>query len=726
MNNRLLLTVVLLFSLLTNSLAQQPVQPATPSPAPERPTATQQQSEPREDDPDVVRITANLVQIDAVVTKDGKHVTDLKPEDFEILEDGKPQTITQFSYVSNVPAASTAIAKPPASRPADPLAPVVPVKVRPNETRRTVVLLVDDLGISAENVVHVKQQLRTFLDKQLQPNDLVSIVTTGGKEVGALQQFTTDKRILSSAVDRLRWHPCSRGGSNVFAGRRPQICAMDAKRRTLQVLRFVLQGMRDLPGRKSMVVFSGSLPYESQEGPLAGFDAPGMEQLDDLLPPVKSDDPGIGDQLGPQNSASAMVQALQHIAELAIRASVVIYGVDTRGLQPTAMQAVDEPFRGPQHVRDQRMTRSLAGRSAFLVDGREGLRLLSSETGGFTVFNSNDFQLGRVMEDQAGYYLIGYRPSDETFNRRFHHIRVRAKRSGVEVRTRKGFYGFSESEATAPVLSARDNLNKALMSPFGANDVNVRLTTIYADDPAKGSVLRSLLFLNAQDLVFTHLPDGMHEAKFDLSSALFGDYGKVVSRQDEKVTLRLKQARYEQVMREGVVYKFDRPAGTPGNFQFRVALHDPASSRIGAAGQFIQVPNLRAGRLAVSGILVGGVGGAAEQLRSGPAVRQFQQGAGLNLVYLIYNAATDPATPLPRLTAQTRIFRDGEVVYTGKVAPIDLTGQTDLKRIAAGAQLELGSTLTPGDYVLQVIVEDQLAKEKDRTVTQWIDFAIVK
>jgi hypothetical protein len=56
------------------------------------------------DDTDVVRITTNLVQIDAVVTdKKGRQVTDLKPEEFEILADGKPQKITNFSYVQNVP-----------------------------------------------------------------------------------------------------------------------------------------------------------------------------------------------------------------------------------------------------------------------------------------------------------------------------------------------------------------------------------------------------------------------------------------------------------------------------------------------------------------------------------------------------------------------------------------------------------------------------------------------
>ena len=447
MNKRLFMTSVLLFSLLANLRGQQPQQQASPSPSPERTPAAPQQNAPRDEDQEVIRITTSLVQVDAVVTKDGKQVTDLKPEDFEIFEDGKPQTITQFSYVSNVPAASDGNpSTAAASQPRDTRGlPTVPVRLQPNDVRRTFALVVDDLGISAESMPIVKQQLRKFLDKQLQPNDLVSILNTGGSEVGALQQFTTDKRVLSSAVEHLKWNPCSRGGTNVFGGALIPLCSQGTRDSTLQVLRFILRGMRDLPGRKSMVVFSDSLPLAEPAVDLVGFEDPGVGQLSgELAVGKKSDDPGIGDQMNATSSPSSMVAALQRIAELAIRASVVIYAVDTRGLQVTGWQARDKINPAPQHIRDQETTAVLGSRSAFLTDGREGGQLIASETGGFAVYNSNDFGLQRVMDDQRGYYLIGYRPQDETFNRRFHHIKVRAKGGGLEVRTRKGFYGVTE------------------------------------------------------------------------------------------------------------------------------------------------------------------------------------------------------------------------------------------------------------------------------------------
>jgi len=712
MNTRLLVTLVLLFSLVPNLRGQQPAPTPSPSPLPERVAVEAPQTAPRADDQDVVRITTSLVQIDAVVTKDGNQVTDLRAEDFEIFEDGKPQTITQFSYVSNIPAAT--IPNTAAASRRDPNGPpVVPVRAQPHAVRRTVALVIDDLGIAAENIPAVRKQLRKFLDTQLQPNDLVSIVSTGGREVGALQQFTTDKRVLNSAVERLGWNPCSRAGTNVFGGSGRPLC--DTLDRSKEVLRFVVQGMRDLPGRKSMVVFSGSLPLHKPEMELGGFVGSGDDEMS--LPQLNSEAPTSSD-----------IASLHRITEQAIRASVVIYFADTRGLQTLGWQAMDQtPAGQPRSVRQaQELMSSPFGRTKFLRINREAGQLIAKETGGFSVYNTNDFGLQRVLDDQRGYYLIGYRPTDETFNRSFHQVKVRAKGSGLEVRTRKGFYGITEDEAKKLELTTSDRISKALMSPFGANDVRIRLTTIFDNDPARGSLLRSFLFLDARDLVFQHRPDGTHEATLDLSSIIFGDSGKVVSREDEKVTLQLSQARYDQVLREGIVHKFDRPVPQSGSFQFRVALHDSSSSRIGATGQFIEVPDLRNDRLALSGIRLGKAGSSTDDVRSGPAVRQFQQGSPLTVVYTVYNAVIDQNTHRPQLTAQTRIYRDGTAVYTGTSAPLDLSGQVDLKRIVAVAKLELGPEFSPGEYVLQIIVEDRLAKEKQGAASQWIDFEVVK
>src|ERR1700720_1460439 len=102
-------------------------------------------------------------------------------------------------------------------------------------------------------------------------------------------------------------------------------------------------------------------------------------------------------------------------------------------------------------------------------------------------------------------------------------------------------------------------------------------------------------------------------------------------------------------------------------------------------------------------------------------MRRFPQGANLTFAYAVYKAQLDKTTHLPQLTSQTRIFRDGKLIYTGKKVPLDTAGQ-DRQRITGGSRIQLGSDFPVGEYVLQVIVTDNLAKESQRTTTQWIDF----
>jgi hypothetical protein len=109
-----------------------------------------------------------------------------------------------------------------------------------------------------------------------------------------------------------------------------------------------------------------------------------------------------------------------------------------------------------------------------------------------------------------------------------------------------------------------------------------------------------------------------------------------------------------------------------------------------------------------------------------PAVRHFSRGLLMDYLFIIYNAHLDKTTNKSQLISQVRLFRDGQPVFTGKEVPLDFSGAVDLKRLVSGGAIRLGTELVPGDYVLQIIVKDMLADEKHRTVTQWIDFEIVK
>lgn len=440
-----------------------------------------------------------------------------------------------------------------------------------------------------------------------------------------------------------------------------------------------------------------------------------------------------------------MQNAMDRLIDLANRASVLIYAVDARGLETLNFTAAD------RHIDPRSLGGVLSARRAG--SGSGAWQDLAEATGGFAVKNSNDLSDGirRALDDQKGYYLIGYRPDDSTFEsvrglRRFHRITVRVKRPGnFKVRMRKGFFGVPEEEVMPAPKTPRQRLLAALTSPFGSAGVNLRLTSLYFNEPALGSTMRSFLHIKSSDLTFTEQPGGWHESVIDFVAMTFGDNGIVVDQLDYTHTLRLRKEAYENALKHGVTYNISVPIKKPGAYQLRTALRDVASDRVGSASQFVEVPNIKKKRLTLSGIISRGVEPKAyleraslnesasfadqknegDSLLSNAALRQFKSGSVVEYGLAIYNAELNKATRKPQVLTQVRLFRNGQLVFTGKESSPD-TNQPDLKRLEANGAIQLGSQMEPGEYILQVIVTDLLRKDKHRVVTQWTDFEVVK
>jgi hypothetical protein len=358
---------------------------------------------------------------------------------------------------------------------------------------------------------------------------------------------------------------------------------------------------------------------------------------------------------------------------------------------------------------------------------REGAELLAKKTGGFQVRNSNGFQLDRILEDQRGYYLLGYRPTEETFNRQFHQIKVRVKSSGLTVRTRSGFFGVTEEEARRAQLSTADETNLALDSPFGAQDIELNLMSFFAGDTTDGSIVRSFIYVEPTNLSFTPA-NGRQETSLEIHGAIFGDNGAVVQQIKHSAVLSLRENEYRQAMQDGLRLRFDMPAKTPGSYQVRIAVRDQTSSKIGSAGQFVVVPDLNQKRVTLSGIVLRSAAEGAMQISamSNPPARRFRANAELNYAFVVYNPTIDPATQLPNLTMQAKLYRDGRSVDPAVGAPIAVNNQADLSRLFITGSFRLSSNLEPGDYYLQVVVTDKAAKDKQPPIAQWIEFEVVK
>jgi VWFA-related protein len=691
--------------------------------------APDQQSEPAPSTGLVLRVSVALVQVDAVVTDGkGRLVPDLKAADFEILQDGKPQKITNFSYIQAPGSVRPAVAAQ-TTRPGAPGAPPAPPrKLRPDQVRRTVALVVDDLGLGFESTARVRDALKKFVDEQMQPGDLVAIIRTAAG-MGALQQFTSDKRLLHAAIERVRYNPFGRTSIGTFGairsrdeqGRSEEQAAFDTRTDefreemysvgTLGAVRYIVTGLRELPGRKSIILFSENMRIFNSEG-----------------------------------ASQNVMDSLRNLTDLANRASVVIYSIDPRGLQVLGLTAEDDVSAMTGEQVNARITK----RSQDFFDSQEGMDYLARETGGLFVHNSNDLNGGirQVLDDQAGYYLIGYHPDPSTFDsetgrRKFHRVRVRVKRPGLHVRSRNGFFGY-EDAAPRPTYRTRDEqLIAAMTSPFAGGDIGLKLTTVFTNEAKGGSFIHSLLHIDAKNLKFVDDEEGWKKTVADVLVITFGDNGQEVDRSNKTFTIRLRGETYKSVLQNGFVYRLNHPVKKAGAYQMRVAVRDAQSKRVGSASQFIEVPDVKKGRLALSGLVLktfmpqpkpaadGDAAppeGAAQETdaRGTPAMRMFQAGKALTYGYQVLNAKVDSATKRPNVEVQMHLFRDGKEIYTGKPATVDATGQADLRRLISGGRLQLGSRMQPGEYVLQVVALDKLAKEKYRTASQWMDFEVVK
>ncbi len=741
MKSRWLLATVSIAQLVTSLTAQQPAASLPQSPPPQ----TTQPQKPEE--VDVVRITTNLVQVDAVVTdKSGKVVTDLKPEEVQIFEDGRQQKITHFTYY--------VAERPPAEKPAKPTTvdkntpPVPTSRLRPEDIRRTIALVVDDLGLSFESTYYVRRALKKFVDEQMQPGDLVAIIRTSGG-MGALQQFTADKRQLNAAIERVKWNAIGRGGVGAFAAIEPptpgpggaDIDTFNEEANqtrqdmfavgTLGAISYVVKGLKTLPGRKSILLISDGFRIYNLDDPTRNYLA--REKLNRLI-----------DEAG--------------------RASVVIYTMNATGLQTLGFTAADDlSGRDTQQLQD-----AMTSRRNAAFETQAGLDFLARQTGGIPIRNTNDLSGGikRVMEDQKGYYLIGYRPDNATFDARtgrrtFHHLTLKVARPGkFNVRMRNGFFGVSDEDKPVPRTLAQQMFD-ALAAPFAASGVHLQLTSLFGNDAKAGSFMRSVLHIDGHDLTFTDEADHLHKCVFDVLAITFGDNGVPVDQNGKTYTLKLPEEWYKRTLRDGLVYYVTVPVKKPGAYQLRMSLRDTNTERIGSASQFVEVPDLKKNRLALSGLALSGAMPTSKTTQSNqspanqavanqpasdlnsatsvdqegiergnaeasPAVRHFRSGMLMNYAFFIYNTHLDKATNNPKLTTQVRLFRDGKPVFTGNENAFKVLAQADLKRLLAGGSIQLGTNLPPGEYVFQVIVNDAMADEKHRTVSQWMDFEIVR
>lgn len=735
------LSLALILSMFFLTFAQNPTQPTAKI----------------DEDTTIVKINTDLVQVDVVVTdKKGNQVTDLKAEDFEVEEDGVNQKITNFSYISTETIKINN--KNTSTTPKEKLSSLPPDKISLEQARRTIAIVVDDLGLAFENTTYVREMLKDFIKKEVKEGDLVAVLlTSGGK--GILQQFTYDKEQLLAALKQIKFNLTGRTGinsydplepkpdlgsnqplsnsSSVSSGRTsgaPEIKIessgqenIESLRRqslavgTLGTLKLVIQNLKTLPGRKSIILLSDGFPISSSE--VSG------KTTNDRVPPVQ--------------------KALQEVVDQANRAALSIYTVDTKIPLVGGLSALDsvrtDPFASKSTAQDAIISGLEARRNAS-INSQQNLRTLADSTGGdFSPYIDQTFK--KAFSDQNGYYLIGYTPEQNAFQKtsfRKLSIKLKVNDRKLEVHSRKGFYSNPTDEASISGSSRVEQLIQAVLSPFNGGEIALKLTPLYSQDQ-NGAFFRALVHIDTNKIAFTkEESEDWQKASFDILAITYGQEGKVIDQVNRTHNVKVRGEAYEQILKNGFVYLVDVPTKQPGAYQLRVAVRDSSSKKIGSASQYVEVPDTNTSKLISSGIILSSElqnknGQANTQTESAQgdkenfqanenydylltsATREFTTGSVLKFAYQVYNLHNQPDRK-PPLKYQANLFLDGKQIFTGKEISVPLPEQDSATAITGAFQL--GKQLVAGNYVLQLITTQYLPNGRNISTEQSIDFEI--
>ena len=416
---------------------------------------------PAEQDVPRFRTEANFVRVDVYVTEDGVPVRDLQAEDFELLEDGKPQTIQTFEHVQvhgGVPQETRIEPQTVAEGRAaaeDPRA-------------RVFVIFLDTYHTDVTGSHRMQRAIVNMLDRLLGENDVYAVMTpemstrdlafarktgttagllskywTWGRE-GTIADFDPEEQAYFSCYPDPPPPDTGRGCRRAdYIGVAKEMIARRRERRTLTALSDLAVFLRDQrEERKAVITITSGWGLFKPNARLARKldcdPVPGVPPIG-VNPQGRIErDPhtyGFGSQYQCDTDRLMLAQIddeqyFLDILDRANRSNVTFYPVDAQGLRAWNEDIGKQPLGQPAVV-DQAM---LAGRL-------ETMRTLAEATDGFAVVNTNDWDRGmrRIVDDLSSYYLLGYYTTNNRMDGKFRSIRVRVRRPGVEVRARRGY-----------------------------------------------------------------------------------------------------------------------------------------------------------------------------------------------------------------------------------------------------------------------------------------------
>ena len=558
------------------------------------------------DTQDVIKFDTSLVQTDVMVfDKNGRFVDGLKPEQFQLKIDKTQREISFFERITSGGFSSNREGTNSAE-------PATVNKRKLEAQQRAVIFFVDDLHLAPDSLERTRKSLLEFINSGIGRNDLVAITSPSG-QIGFLQQLTTDKEALRSAVARLNYKTQTK--TDMDKPPMSEYIAMKIREGDEQTLIYYTQEVQKqncFRTRSELICMvtpqAAREMVKTRANQIAVESAPATDNTLRLLEGLMrtaAQLPGrklvfvISDGFYLNDVKTGSLDRIKKVTDAAGRAGVVIYTLDARGI---IGDSIDITNNKPIDSKGMLTSATIGEISA----SQDGLNALAKDTGGQAFRNTNRPMhewVEQVVDETSNYYLLAWKPDNEEQKRgKFKNIEVSVLgRPDLKVRFRTSYF----KTAALPLLTTKkkhdkdptkareDDMRLVIDAPVSQHEIPAEVDLGFVQMPGFGTRVIATLSIDDSALTF-EMTDGKLSADVDIGGIFYDDKGKPINSFVGRLRIFPRSNASEtagSTQKKRPVYRFT--ALVPGGlYQVRVGVRDLKSSRIGSAMDWIKVPKI--------------------------------------------------------------------------------------------------------------------------------------